>query len=55
MRCHARCNASTSSALVDVSLARGPFGSPTFEIASELLWGHDRLPRVERWLERGGF
>jgi len=42
-------------ALVDASLARGVFGSPTFAIGSELFWGHDRLPQVERWIERGGF
>jgi 2-hydroxychromene-2-carboxylate isomerase len=42
-------------ALNDAALARGVFGSPFFFIDGEPFWGVDRLPQMERWLERGGF
>jgi 2-hydroxychromene-2-carboxylate isomerase len=40
---------------VELAVARGVFGAPTFEVDGELFWGHDRLPQVERWLESGGW
>ncbi len=39
----------------EAALARGVFGSPFFFIDGEPFWGVDRLPQMERWLERGGF
>ena len=35
--------------------ARGIFGAPFIIVDAEPFWGHDRLPMVEKWLERGGF
>lgn len=37
----------------DEAVRRGIFGSPWFFVDGEPFWGHDRLPMVERWLERG--
>jgi 2-hydroxychromene-2-carboxylate isomerase len=34
------------------AVARGVFGSPWMFIDGEPFWGSDRLPMVERWLER---
>lgn len=42
-------------ALTDEALARGVFGAPFLFVDGEPFWGHDRLPQVERWLERGPF
>ncbi len=42
-------------ALVDEAIARGVFGAPFFFVDGEPFWGHDRLPQIERWLERGPF
>lgn len=42
-------------ALVDEALARGVCGSPFIFIDGEPFWGADRLPQIERWLERGPF
>jgi 2-hydroxychromene-2-carboxylate isomerase len=41
--------------LVDDAMAQGVFGVPTFQIGTELFWGTDQLPQVERWLETGGW
>ncbi|MGH6610670.1 MAG: 2-hydroxychromene-2-carboxylate isomerase, partial [Burkholderiaceae bacterium] len=40
---------------VDQAVANGIFGAPTIIVDGELFWGNDRLPQVERWLERGPF
>jgi len=40
---------------VDGAIAAGVFGSPFVVVDGEPFWGLDRLPQVERWLERGGF
>jgi 2-hydroxychromene-2-carboxylate isomerase len=37
---------------VDESIARGVFGAPFVFIDGEPFWGHDRLPQIERWLQR---
>ena len=42
-------------AAVDESIARGVFGAPFIFVDGEPFWGHDRLPQIERWLERGPF
>ena len=42
-------------AAVDESVKRGVFGAPFFFVDDEPFWGHDRLPQIERWLERGPF
>ncbi|MBA3033922.1 MAG: 2-hydroxychromene-2-carboxylate isomerase [Gammaproteobacteria bacterium] len=36
-------------------LALGAFGAPWIIVDGEPFWGADRLPQVERWLEKGGF
>ncbi|MHB1359696.1 MAG: DsbA family protein [Rhodocyclaceae bacterium] len=36
-------------------LARGAFGAPWIIVDGEPFWGADRLPQLERWLEKGGF
>ncbi|HEY5209924.1 MAG TPA: 2-hydroxychromene-2-carboxylate isomerase [Stellaceae bacterium] len=43
------------TALVDAAIAQGVFGVPTFQVGSELFWGTDHLPQLERWLETGGW
>jgi 2-hydroxychromene-2-carboxylate isomerase len=40
-------------ALTDEALARGVFGAPFVFIDDEPFWGADRLPQIERTLERG--
>ena len=40
---------------VEESLARGVFGAPFIFVDGEPFWGSDRLPQIERWLERGPF
>jgi 2-hydroxychromene-2-carboxylate isomerase len=42
-------------AVVEESVARGVFGAPFFFVDGEPFWGNDRLPQIERWLERGPF
>jgi len=37
------------------AVARGIFGSPWFFADGEPFWGHDRLPMLEDWLQRGGW
>lgn len=39
----------------DEAIARGVFGSPFMFVDGEGFWGHDRLPQIEEWLERGGW
>ena len=39
----------------DEAIARGVFGSPFIFVDGEAFWGHDRLPQIEEWLERGGW
>lgn len=41
--------------MTDEALRRGIFGSPFFIVDGEPFWGHDRLPMVDEWLERGGW
>ncbi|MDO8958970.1 MAG: DsbA family protein, partial [Rhodocyclaceae bacterium] len=40
---------------VDAAIERGIFGSPYIIVDGEPFWGADRLPQLERWLEKGGF
>lgn len=40
-------------ALTDEALARGVFGAPFVFVDGEPFWGADRLPQIERTLERG--
>ncbi|GAA0757919.1 2-hydroxychromene-2-carboxylate isomerase [Ideonella azotifigens] len=40
---------------IDVAQARGVFGSPFFIVEGERFWGVDRLPQLERWLEKGPY
>jgi len=40
---------------VDRAIAAGVFGAPAIVVDGELFWGNDRLPQVERWLEKGPF
>jgi len=42
-------------AQVDALLARGVFGAPYIVVDGEPFWGNDRLPQIERWLEKGPF
>lgn len=42
-------------AAVDESVKRGVFGAPFVFVDGEPFWGNDRLPQIERWLERGPF
>jgi 2-hydroxychromene-2-carboxylate isomerase len=39
----------------DAAIALGVFGAPWITVDGESFWGADRLPQLERWLERGGF
>ncbi|MDI6748525.1 MAG: 2-hydroxychromene-2-carboxylate isomerase [Rhodocyclaceae bacterium] len=39
----------------DTALAAGIFGVPWIVVDKEPFWGADRLPQLERWLEKGGF
>lgn len=41
--------------LVEQAIGQGVFGVPTFAIGSELFWGTDHLPQLERWIETGGW
>jgi 2-hydroxychromene-2-carboxylate isomerase len=43
------------TALVDEAVGQGVFGVPTFQVGTELFWGTDHLPQLERWLETGGW
>lgn len=42
-------------AACETAIAAGVFGSPFIIIDGEPFWGVDRLPQIERWLERGSF
>lgn len=37
------------------SLKRGVFGSPTFVVGDEMIWGCDRLWMLEHWLQKGNW
>lgn len=39
----------------EVAVAAGMFGAPWIVVDGESFWGADRLPQVERWLEKGRF
>lgn len=39
----------------ETAIARGVFGSPFVMIDDEPFFGVDRLPQIERWLEKSGF
>lgn len=41
--------------LVDHAIQAGIFGAPTIIVDGELFWGNDRIPQIERWLEKGSF
>ena len=41
--------------LVDEAIGAGVFGAPSFRIGTELFWGSDRLPQIDRWLTTGGW
>jgi 2-hydroxychromene-2-carboxylate isomerase len=41
--------------LVEYAIGQGVFGVPTFQVGSELFWGTDHLPQLERWIETGGW
>jgi 2-hydroxychromene-2-carboxylate isomerase len=40
---------------VDLAVANGVFGAPTFVIDGEMFWGSDKLEQVDAWIERGGW
>jgi 2-hydroxychromene-2-carboxylate isomerase len=40
---------------VDASLSRGVFGSPTFIVDGEMIWGCDRMWMLEHWLAHGSW
>ena len=40
---------------VEDSLALGVFGSPTFIVDGEMIWGSDRLWMLEHWLAKGSW
>jgi 2-hydroxychromene-2-carboxylate isomerase len=42
-------------AQVEQAIQAGIFGAPTIIVDGEVFWGNDRIPQVERWLERGSF
>ena len=42
-------------AQVDQAIQAGIFGAPTIIVDGEVFWGNDRLPQIERWLEKGSF
>ena len=41
--------------IVTEAIDRGVFGSPFIFIDDEPFWGFDKIPDMERWLERGGW
>ena len=40
---------------VEGAVAAGVFGSPFVIADGEPFWGYDRFPRLEAWLETGGW
>ncbi len=40
---------------VELSIAKGVFGSPTILIDGEPFWGFDRFDQAERWMQVGGW
>lgn len=40
---------------VEAAIAHGVFGAPYIVIDGEPFFGADRLPQIERWLEKGSF
>lgn len=40
---------------VDGALAAGVCGSPYVLVDGEPFWGYDKFPRIEEWLEKGGW
>lgn len=40
---------------VDQAIQAGIFGAPTIIVDGEVFWGNDRIPQIERWLEKGSF
>jgi len=40
---------------VDHAIQAGIFGAPTIIVDGEVFWGNDRIPQIERWLEKGSF
>ncbi|MGZ8993644.1 MAG: DsbA family protein, partial [Burkholderiaceae bacterium] len=43
------------STQVDYAIQAGIFGAPTIIVDGEVFWGNDRIPQIERWLEKGSF
>jgi 2-hydroxychromene-2-carboxylate isomerase len=41
--------------VTEQAIGRGVFGSPFVFVDGEAFWGHDRLPQIEEWLDRGGW
>ncbi len=39
----------------EAAVAAGVFGAPWIIVDGEPFWGADRLPQIERWLEKGEF
>ena len=39
----------------EAAIRKGVFGSPYIIVDGEPFFGVDRLPQIERWLEKGGF
>jgi 2-hydroxychromene-2-carboxylate isomerase len=37
------------------AIQKGIFGAPWLIVDGEAFWGNDRLPQLEKWLEKGGF
>ena len=42
-------------AQVEQAIQAGIFGAPTIIVDGEVFWGNDRIPQIERWLEKGSF
>ena len=42
-------------AVVTSAMEKKVFGSPFFIVDGESFWGHDRLPQMSEWLNRGGW
>ena len=40
---------------VERAIESGIFGAPTIIVDGEVFWGNDRMPQIERWLEKGSF
>ena len=41
--------------VVAEAMEKQVFGSPFFIVDGQGFWGHDRLPQIGEWIERGGW